>query len=173
MKIELKRIEFSERLSEETNAFTADIWCDGKKVGICKNDGRGGCTDYYGFEKYHSDDIKRMEDYCKTLPPIVYTQENEGFDMTLDMNLEHYIDNLFEDWLKEKENKKLLKKMEKGLLISKNPKFTYSIITWKNQTIEGMLRNTVLTASLKQTIKKYRGEGYTIMNTNIPDEILN
>ena len=30
MKIELKKIEFSERKSEETNSFVADLWCNGK-----------------------------------------------------------------------------------------------------------------------------------------------
>ena len=44
MKIELKRFSYNARLSEETNAFAADIWVDGKNVGFAKNDGHGGNT---------------------------------------------------------------------------------------------------------------------------------
>lgn len=41
-KVELRKIEHSEGLSEETNCFAADIFIDGKKVGDVKDDGRGG-----------------------------------------------------------------------------------------------------------------------------------
>ena len=44
MDIQLKSIKFSEHLSEETNAFTANLYVDGKKIGYCRNDGRGGNT---------------------------------------------------------------------------------------------------------------------------------
>lgn len=44
MKIELKRLSISERLSQETTAFAADVWVDGKNVGTAENDGRGGET---------------------------------------------------------------------------------------------------------------------------------
>jgi len=39
MKVELKNVKFSEHMSEETNAFTADVYVDGKKCGYAKNDG--------------------------------------------------------------------------------------------------------------------------------------
>ena len=51
MKIELKKISFSERMSDETNCFIADLYINGKKVGECNNDGRGGCTNYGGNTK--------------------------------------------------------------------------------------------------------------------------
>ena len=40
MNIELKNIKIAEHLSEETTAFTADIFVNGKKVGYARNDGR-------------------------------------------------------------------------------------------------------------------------------------
>lgn len=167
MKIELKKIRTSEVASEETTFFKADLYCDGKHVGYAENDGHGGSTNYSGIEHHHSEDIKKMEAHCKTLPKVKY------HDIEWEQSLEGVIDELVEAHLKEKENKKMLKKMEKGLLISMNPEFSYSIITWKNQTIESMLRNTVASSVLKKAIEKYRGQGYTIMNTNIPNEILN
>ncbi len=48
MKIELKRIEHSERMSEETECFTADLWVDGVKIGTISNHGTGGCDDFHG-----------------------------------------------------------------------------------------------------------------------------
>lgn len=47
MKIELKNFQFFERMSEETNAFVADVYVNGVKVAYAKNDGRGGET--YGL----------------------------------------------------------------------------------------------------------------------------
>jgi hypothetical protein len=44
MKVELKKLALYPRLSEETTAFNADLWVDGKKVGYAKNDGHGGAT---------------------------------------------------------------------------------------------------------------------------------
>lgn len=43
-KVQLKRLQVHARLSEETTAFTADVWIDGKRVGYAKNDGHGGET---------------------------------------------------------------------------------------------------------------------------------
>ncbi|MCK7559358.1 hypothetical protein MKQ70_32085 [Chitinophaga sedimenti] len=44
MKIVLKGLRVYEEMSEETNAFSADLWIEGKKVAKAKNDGRGGMT---------------------------------------------------------------------------------------------------------------------------------
>lgn len=44
MNIELKRVEYSARMSEETLCFAADIHIDGKKVGAAQNNGQGGGT---------------------------------------------------------------------------------------------------------------------------------
>jgi hypothetical protein len=44
VKIELKRFTTNARLSQETTAFAADVWIDGKKAGYAENDGHGGAT---------------------------------------------------------------------------------------------------------------------------------
>ena len=44
MKFELKAIKWSEALSQETNAFTANVYINGKNVGYARNEGFGGCT---------------------------------------------------------------------------------------------------------------------------------
>ncbi len=43
MKIELKNIKISSFLSQETTAYTAALYVDGRKIGTVENDGHGGC----------------------------------------------------------------------------------------------------------------------------------
>ena len=50
MQIELKNIKFFEAMSEETNAFVADVYVNKVKVAYAKNDGHGGCTFYHAYE---------------------------------------------------------------------------------------------------------------------------
>jgi hypothetical protein len=68
VKIELKRFTTNARLSQETTAFAADVWVDGKKVGYAKNDGHGGNT------MVHLDPSVRtaVEAYGKALVPAEY-----------------------------------------------------------------------------------------------------
>jgi hypothetical protein len=42
--IEVKNIKIAQHMSEETLAFTASLWVNGKRVGHLKNDGHGGAT---------------------------------------------------------------------------------------------------------------------------------
>ncbi len=67
MNIELKKIKHAPSLSEETNAYTAEIWVDGKKAGTTKNEGRGGCD---RIEPHAL--AQQIDAYAKTLPGITY-----------------------------------------------------------------------------------------------------
>ena len=115
MKIELKSIKFSEAMSEETNAFTANLYINGKKVGYCKNQGHGGCTDYNRYPDINGSDnlktLKQAEAYCKALPKTKYR------NMEFDQSLESVIDELLIDWLKAKETKKQVRKMKTCILV--------------------------------------------------------
>jgi hypothetical protein len=68
MQIELKRFTTNARLSQETTAFAADVWIDGKKVGYAENAGHGGNT------MVHLDPSVRatVEAHGKTLVPTEY-----------------------------------------------------------------------------------------------------
>jgi hypothetical protein len=110
MKIEIRKISFYERMSEETNCFVADLYINGKKVGICKNDGHGGCSEYHGDSKENDQIIREAEAYCKTLPKV------KCGTMEWEQNLEDYIDQLLEDHLKAKAQKKVEKLMLTAIL---------------------------------------------------------
>jgi len=165
MKIELKNIKFSEHLSEETNAFTADIFVNRKKVGYAKNDGHGGCTWYHPYSVEDRAIINEAEKYCLGLPPIKYST------LEIPMNLEFKIDLLFEDWLKKDLNKKLKKDCLKGICVETEN--GYRLIPWKGHTIKSILQHPQGKLMLKDKINELRREGRKVLNTNIPDEIFN
>ena len=112
MKIEIKNIKISDHLSEETNAFTADIYVDGVKTGYARNDGRGGCTDYNRCEG-KMELLKKAEAYCLTLPPIKYPEYGGMKAFEVPMNLENFIDNAIDETLRKKGEAKLKKQIEK------------------------------------------------------------
>src|SRR4051812_38482510 len=44
MNIELRKVQYAAFMSEETNAFEAEVWINGKKEGRAHNQGHGGPT---------------------------------------------------------------------------------------------------------------------------------
>ena len=43
----LKNLKVHNDMSDETPCFSADLYCNNKKVAYCKNEGQGGMTDVY------------------------------------------------------------------------------------------------------------------------------
>ncbi len=160
MKIELKSVKFSEALSEETNAFTANLYINGKKVGYCKNQGHGGCTDYYPDKPEHRQVIADAEAYCKTLPDINYGT------FSIKNNLEHTIDQLFEDWLKAKETKKLERKMKTHVIAGVPNANSY--YQWKYKRPLSEIPTSILQQSINR-IKAQLKSNEVILNTNLSD----
>lgn len=108
MEITLKNISHNERLSEETNCFSATIYIDGKKAGEASNHGHGGPT------MIHPHDLEqRIDTYAKTLPPL----EVEG--TSLEMNAEMLIDDLLTAHLLRRD---MLKAFRTRLLFTKAEK---------------------------------------------------
>ena len=170
MKIELKNIKFSEALSEESNAFVADVYVNGVKAGYAKNNGIGGCTFYHPYEG-KNDLLEQAEAYCKTLPPIKYST------LEIPMNLGNMVDELFEAWLIAKEKEKLVKKLKKDMLTGlciKTPN-GYTQINWsvgkRKFTIAELLNNPHGRNAIKTAIANAKAEGKKILNTNIPKEL--
>ncbi len=173
MKIELKKIKIGLAFSEETTCFNAEIYINGVNAGFAKNDGRGGSTDYCAHADRNGnrseanwDLIGKAEAYCRTLPPI---KVSETF--SLDMTLEHFIDEIIEDELKKKDKAAFEKNFKKGLVVEDKHGIN-QIITWKKIDIAGLLNRPDGRATLKSKINELRQEGCKILNTNIPDEIL-
>jgi hypothetical protein len=62
--MELRKIKSFKAMSEETEAFTAQLWVDGKHIANVKNNGQGGCNNitplkpftYKDVDEYRTDD---------------------------------------------------------------------------------------------------------------------
>ena len=159
MKIELKNVKFSEAMSEETNAFTADLYVNGKKAGYCKNTGQGGCTDYNANSPALRGVIAEAEAYCKALPKIKYG------GMEFDQSLVSVIDQLLEDYLKAKETKKMEKRMETCILVGSpdENRGGYSYYNFKRPL--STVPKTYLQARVNHI--KEENDGNVILNTNL------
>lgn len=80
MRIELRKIDYSASLSQETTAFSADIWIDGIKEGHATNHGQGGPTLIEPLAL-----SRRLDKHGKTLPietiegdpPFVFQPDGE------------------------------------------------------------------------------------------------
>jgi len=160
MKIELKSIKFSEAMSEETNAFTANLYINGKNVGYCKNQGHGGCTDYNSNSPELRPIIKEAEEYCKALPKTKWK------GMEFDQSLESVIDQLLEDWLKAKEVKKMERKMLTCILIGSpdENRLNYAYYNFKRPL--SSIPVPQLQASIER-IKAKMPKNEVILNTNL------
>lgn len=70
MKIELKKLKIANHLSEETLAYTAEVWIDGKLAFHAKNNGHGGCDHFYKAGEITE---REVDDWIRTnLPQLDY-----------------------------------------------------------------------------------------------------
>ena len=103
--LELKAIKTYAEMSEETIAFSANLYLNGKKVAKCSNMGRGGPNDaqFIGPDRVANE--KAVNEAIKAMPPI--------YD---------FCDNNIDIWLGETvakfdENKKFKKYCNKGTVV--------------------------------------------------------
>jgi hypothetical protein len=167
-KIELKKISFNERMSDETNCFIADLYIDGKKVGSCNNEGRGGPTDYHadtscasGFTRANIELIAKAEAYCKTLPNV----RSEALDFEYPQSLESVIDELLEAHLKAKDEAKRIKMYDKAICFGVPNGNSYRQVYWKGRTLAQIDKINLQRAY--NDVKKGLKGGEVILNTNL------
>jgi hypothetical protein len=115
MKIELRKFAWYPRLSEETNAFNADIYIDGVRSATASNDGHGGSNEMHDIVK---GSCQRLVEHCKTLPPVPCE-----YGEPLAMDADFFISIMVEDLIKEQAKKKQLSKLKRDL--TKEIMFTY------------------------------------------------
>ena len=99
--IELKKVKIARHMSEETTAFTAELWIDGKVAAYVKNEGRGGDN----FPRFIDRQVeKEFHAYCKAQPARV-TEWG-----TFDVSYDDFIGDLLWDWELNAEYKRRCKK---------------------------------------------------------------
>lgn len=156
MKIELKNVKVNQAFSEETTCFIADVFVNGKKVAHAKNDGRGGCTDYYHYEGQR-ELLNQVELFCKELPkkPIDFGDKIVEFNQSL----ESVIDDLLFEKEKAKEQKKIDKLCENHIVWGKPNGYSYSVLSFNGKPKFADIKNTILgQKALERLINRVKGE---------------
>ena len=168
MKIELKNVKVNAMFSEETTCFMADVFINGKKVAHAKNDGRGGCTDYYHYDG-QKELLKQAELFCKGLPKEKVNFGDRIHEFT--QSLESVIDNLLFEKEKEKEQKKIDKLCENHIVWGKPNGMSYKMLSFKGKPKFADIKNTIQgQKSLERLIDRVKGElkeGEEIFNKNL------
>ena len=144
MNIELKGFKHYARLSEETVAFDANLYVDGKKVGTACNRGTGGENSIY----VPSDLYAKLDAYAKALPPV---QTSYGkFPMSLDLLIGLKVEEL----LRVKEAAQLNKRFAKKAAEAKALGQVFFTIEYEGTTVEGRCSP----ASVKDNIAKAKAK---------------
>lgn len=178
MKIELKNIQHSPSLSEETEAFTASLYINDTLAGYAKNTGQGGSTDYYHSDEKGRDLIREAEVYCLGLPEKHFPAGRFMEAFSIPMNLEHFIEDLLDKYLQAKENKKFDARINKAMvngIVYGLPNDSASVVAFK-MPLSQLLALPIGPDSIKKAIIKSvlpdLKPGEKILNTNIPEQIL-
>lgn len=88
MKIELRKVSHSKSLSEETPAYTAQVWVDGSHLCDVSNHGHGGCDNQYPAKGKTHADIAALNQHIKTtFPKQTYTASGEEHSFDTDLEL--------------------------------------------------------------------------------------
>lgn len=169
MKIELKNLKHFSKISNETNAFVADVYVDGIKTAHAENNGGGAETSMFAYVNQH-ERFNNAKLYCLSLPKT----HSDEFDFDFNTTLDYMVDKLVCDDLVKKEQIKMQKRfekdMEKGICLGTFNE--YKICYWKNYTISKLLEFETGRLMIQKKIKELKNQNYNILNTNIPQELL-
>lgn len=167
--LELRNIKIANHLSEETIAFTANLFCDGKLVAHCQNSGQGGPTNIQATATTIKT-VMELDTYCKTLPPV-----DLGEYGSIPNNLEHVVDDLLEKHIEKKEQEKINRLMVNSIVIGDKGGYVYVKL---QQPLSFYLSEKFSKDALKNTIQKHLTEvrkkhpDFMLLNTNIPDDLV-
>lgn len=103
--LELRGISHNESLSEETNAYSATLYLDGKKVARVSNHGQGGCDEQFWFDR---DAEARVEAYFKAQPERASSYMIDGKPMMIQPDLEDWCGGVVTEWLIQRDYKRTL-----------------------------------------------------------------
>jgi hypothetical protein len=111
MKIEVKNIHHSARLSEETYAYSADVYVDGKLLCKVSNHGTGGPDETWPAKGRTHADIEAVDAWCKAnLPKHIasFNDEKTGKPFEMGQDLEMVCHDAVTDFLTAKDLKRTL-----------------------------------------------------------------
>lgn len=84
----LKKVSHDKRLSEETPAYTAEVWADGIHICDVSNHGQGGCDMQYPAKGKTQADIDALNARIKATYPVNPLIGHDGKDISYETDLE-------------------------------------------------------------------------------------
>ena len=151
--IQLKNVKIAWHMSEETTAFTATLYIDGKKAAHVKNEGRGGDNHPRFLDRELE---KEFHEFCKSLPPRDYGMDADGaFNETYPMNYDSFIGDLLTEWISNDDWKKACKKGIAYTLTShKDGEYMLWKVPYSPEMAEQVRKQYSETGNLKEIINE-------------------
>jgi hypothetical protein len=132
MKIELRRIHYSGALSQETAAYTAEIWIDGELAFHARNEGTGGADIFHRVGRWTEAEV---EAWLKANRP----RRSLG-DFACDHDLEVEVSDLL---LRAVEGRRLKRLLRTNLVTIENDRILqYPLRKWPLATLATAVRAT-------------------------------
>lgn len=103
--LQIKKFKHWASMSEETEAFSGELYLDGELLAPVKNDGQGGChhIQAYGAEAQRA--VAALSATCKAMPNVTCS----GFEDGLEFDLDLAISILVGEMVKRKDLKRILR----------------------------------------------------------------
>lgn len=109
MKFELKNVKYADFQSQETHCFQATLYKDGKRLCQVSNEGHGGCDDYQPLGTMKSNELWPL---IKEINAELRKEEIKfGDGLKVNNCLEIVVGNLMNEWLSQREVKRILKRI--------------------------------------------------------------
>lgn len=105
--VTLTKIEYSKRLSEETDAFAAVVCLNGVPAFEATNDGHGGCNHYQPLRGQTGEAFRANMDRFEKW--VAETTKCETANGMLSLEMDSVIGDIFGEWLNAKEYDRLAK----------------------------------------------------------------
>ncbi|OUC53009.1 MULTISPECIES: hypothetical protein [Sphingomonadaceae] len=109
MHIELRNVHYSTALSQETAAYTADLWIDGELAFHARNQGTGGADFYHRVGRWTQSEVDAW--LAANRPPRSLD------DFTCDHDLELEVSDLLARWV---EGRRLMRLLRTNLITIEN-----------------------------------------------------
>ena len=110
--VELKKVKIAKYLSEETTAFSAQLWVNGEYIADVSNDGHGGnnrINHLYNDKGLNTrPKVVAFEKWCKEQPPY-QGDDGDGFCDPLPMDADFYISLMVDDYEEQQQIKRWCK----------------------------------------------------------------
>lgn len=155
----LKHIQYGIH-SEETVDYMADLYCDGKLIAYVENDGHGGCSTAH----WNHDNLDFVREVELAVRKEVWLTCQDGTQIYY--TLGEVADEVLE--LTER-NKEINRLQKNALVLEKEGEIYFSTIKFNHPVKEMVEKFPVM---VEKAVAHAISRGWTVVNTNIPEEYL-